>query len=1761
MGGKTSESKSAITVPEEVLARYNAVNARAEKVTNKDYVKYGGEFVAPITDAQRQGIANTVGAAKMAQPYFTDASKILTGAQGDATDYYNNASDRLNKGVAAGDKFSGESYNALDKARSIGERFAAKSYESLDQARLKGNYLAGQSKESLDKAQEKGLQLARMSFEDINTAKSQADQDQREAKGYIEDAYRAGQPYNQAAGGQYLQGFNRGQAFTGQASYGTAQALEGAQPFQQMATNFMGNGAQAVNPNELGADQINKYMSPYLSTVLQGTAGLLNQQNQQQQSGQMGNAIRSGAFGGDRAGIAAANLSQQQNLANSKIFSDILNQGFGQALGTAQQQQQLGLGASQANRAAQQQAAQQALDIGQQGFGQGLAAAQQQGNLGQQFFNMGSTSGRDVANLGQQIYGQGTGTGQAKAALAQQQFGQGATVAEQKAALSQQQFGQGATVAAQQAALGEQQFGQNATAAAQEAALGQQQFGQGATSAEQLASLGQQKFGQGLAASGQEAALGKGVYDIGANTSAATAALGAGAQDAALSGAAAQLTAGQVEQATKQAENTAKYNEFLQEQSLPYQQLNLASNIATGTGSVSGSTTTTTQPGGFFSDERLKENIKAVGKTFDGQTIHSFNYKGDPRTQIGLIAQEVQKHHPDAVGLAGGYKTVNYDKATEDAADRGHMAYGGLASAGGSVLPQDAGRGFAAGGLAGFDPAVMQQLLAAQQAMYDPIMKGNMYAGGPNAGGGLVPQSEFVARQMMTPAELPRRATSAEQASTIANLGKTINEFGEDVGAWGDKEEDKKKATPLEELTAEELSRYRRFPASGGGTPYSNHTQDMKLDIPEEDFLKKYELMTPGEKPDKPESGLDKVGKIAKIAGTVASIFGSDRRMKENIKEVGKLFDGQVVHSFNYKGDPRTQIGLIAQEVEDHKPHAVGLAGGMKTVDYDKATSGAARRGHFAMGGQPMGAGLMGAGMAGLNEADREPDFNLDPEDIVSGGDPDMEFFMRDSFKKPESPAQAAGLGALENKSAKILNAYRPKAPINPRPTGLAPKASGLPKNISQIARLIRAGEGTGQNPNSTAIGPYQMLNKTFAGQFRQQYPDRARGMSDRDIIALKRSPEGAALSDVMGPKLIESNARVIKRGGFEPDAGNVYLAHFLGPDTAVKVLRANPNAPIANYVSEEAIMANRPLQENPTVGGVIDWARGSMAKQAASLSRASGGLAGRNGYQTAGTVVDEDPDMAFRRSLEEDATNAKDDPEILVQNSTIKPPVLNANLPKVSLPEPKVSLPEPKASLPEPKVSLPEPKVSLPAPNTSPRPNIYGVGDQKPVNYEGGRVPNYSYDYMTEPFFRGIKKGKASSIIPLLTGIAAMGTAPTRSLGVALATGLGAGAQSYSGLANERNKQLVQRQIGTARYADSVRALFEKELVPLGGGRFYYRGRELNQAQVDEMFRGAFENNSGVLLPQIPATAKTYTPPKAPEPPKPVPVAGKPDMTTTQGIYATAMKDPLVVDSRNRQASVRQQIADLQALQGDPQIRANPNEFQATTNRLAALQTVLTDSTSTLNDRLTQLTGVPLASLSEGQRTVFGQTMEKASTLEAKKEALRPTMQLFKALETSGYKGGTGQDVWAKVADFVKNFGNLTDDQKKLISSSGDEVSRQKLMEVIGGPVFNPSNPGESLKFIKEKYFNPAYLDLEAQIKAIKPFAQPTGAPQSSVGVSPPIVSPPAERPPSAATQKGADGVWRGRTLQDLINDPAVPKGARIRYPDENGKFVVGVK
>lgn len=78
--------------------------------------------------------------------------------------------------------------------------------------------------------------------------------------------------------------------------------------------------------------------------------------------------------------------------------------------------------------------------------------------------------------------------------------------------------------------------------------------------------------------------------------------------------------------------------------------------------------------GGFsslfaLSDVRAKEDINEVGQTYDGQPIYSYRYKSGGPKMLGLMAQNVAAHKPEAVAMhkPTGLLMVNYDKALEGA--------------------------------------------------------------------------------------------------------------------------------------------------------------------------------------------------------------------------------------------------------------------------------------------------------------------------------------------------------------------------------------------------------------------------------------------------------------------------------------------------------------------------------------------------------------------------------------------------------------------------------------------------------------------------------------------------------------------------------------------------------------------------------------------------------------------------------------------------------------------------------------------------------------------------------------------------------------------------------------------------------------------------------------------------------------------------------------------------------------------------------------
>ena len=72
------------------------------------------------------------------------------------------------------------------------------------------------------------------------------------------------------------------------------------------------------------------------------------------------------------------------------------------------------------------------------------------------------------------------------------------------------------------------------------------------------------------------------------------------------------------------------------------------------------------------------------------------------------------------------------------------------------------------------------------------------------------------------------------------------------------------------------------------------------------------------------------------IASSIATIFPSDIKIKENVTEVGVSPQGYKIYEFNYIGGDVRFRGAMAQDVVQKNPMAVGIDQNYLTVDYSK---------------------------------------------------------------------------------------------------------------------------------------------------------------------------------------------------------------------------------------------------------------------------------------------------------------------------------------------------------------------------------------------------------------------------------------------------------------------------------------------------------------------------------------------------------------------------------------------------------------------------------------------------------------------------------------------------------------------------------------------------------------------------------------------------------------------------------------------------------
>jgi hypothetical protein len=144
---------------------------------------------------------------------------------------------------------------------------------------------------------------------------------------------------------------------------------------------------------------------------------------------------------------------------------------------------------------------------------------------------------------------------------------------------------------------------------------------------------------------------------------------------------------------------------------------------------------------------------------------------------------------------------------------------------------------------------------------------------------------------------------------------------------------------------------------------------------------------------------------------------------------------------------------------------------------------------------------------------------------------------------------------------------------------------------IDSIIGAESGGNPNAQNPNSSAQGLGQFIAPTWLSTLRSARPDLAQGKTDEELLALRSDPQ---LSRDMTQAYAEQNQAILTKAGVPVTDGTTYLAHFAGPQGAVKVLQADPTAPVGGILGAGVVKAN-PFLAKMTAADLQAWASRKM--------------------------------------------------------------------------------------------------------------------------------------------------------------------------------------------------------------------------------------------------------------------------------------------------------------------------------------------------------------------------------------------------------------------------------------------------------------------------------------------------------------------------------------------------------------------------------------
>jgi len=179
--------------------------------------------------------------------------------------------------------------------------------------------------------------------------------------------------------------------------------------------------------------------------------------------------------------------------------------------------------------------------------------------------------------------------------------------------------------------------------------------------------------------------------------------------------------------------------------------------------------------------------------------------------------------------------------------------------------------------------------------------------------------------------------------------------------------------------------------------------------------------------------------------------------------------------------------------------------------------------------------------------------------------------------------------------------AAKPQGAINPSPASSSSSNNGFERFKGAIGRAETESEPdpyrARNRAGSSASGKYQVIKDTFE-RYSKIKGSPVYGMTFEEFQ--NSSPE---IQEALMDYMLQDYNRILTAGKVPINEKTLYLAHFLGPETAVKVYNADPYDPLSKYITKPGLY-NLMIKQNPglvTVGTTTFGIQQALGKRVSS--------------------------------------------------------------------------------------------------------------------------------------------------------------------------------------------------------------------------------------------------------------------------------------------------------------------------------------------------------------------------------------------------------------------------------------------------------------------------------------------------------------------------------------------------------------------------------